>query len=190
MVDAAQTVAPSDPLGELLPRLTEQEALVEADRCLYCYDAPCTHACPTHIDIPRSSRRSRPEICRGSAETIFDVESAGRDLRPRLSRAGDCAKAPACWALTTSPSPSDACSATRWTTHGSIAVSNREGRADRQVGRSDWSGPCWALLRRRAGQAGPRGNDFRKAARCPAVFPLTASSLCASRSRLPWKKPG
>ncbi len=40
-------------LAEQLPPLTDHEALVEANRCLYCYDAPCTHACPTHIDIPR-----------------------------------------------------------------------------------------------------------------------------------------
>ena len=39
-------------LDEQLPPLSSHEALVEANRCLYCYDAPCTHACPTHIDVP------------------------------------------------------------------------------------------------------------------------------------------
>src|SRR3954462_15871926 len=45
--------AREEPLAELLPPLTDHQALVEANRCLVCYDAPCTHACPTHIDIPR-----------------------------------------------------------------------------------------------------------------------------------------
>jgi glutamate synthase (NADPH/NADH) small chain len=44
---------------------------VEADRCLYCYDAPCTHACPTHIDIPRFIKKIASHNLRGSAETIY-----------------------------------------------------------------------------------------------------------------------
>jgi dihydropyrimidine dehydrogenase (NAD+) subunit PreT len=45
---------------------------VEADRCLYCYDAPCTHACPTHIDIPALHQEDRAtNNLRGSAATIF-----------------------------------------------------------------------------------------------------------------------
>ena len=43
-------------LAEELPPLTPHEAIIESNRCLYCYDAPCTHACPTHIDIPRFIR--------------------------------------------------------------------------------------------------------------------------------------
>src|ERR1700684_3792796 len=61
----------ADPLGELWPRLTRQEAFVESNRCLYCYDAPCTHACPTHIDIPRFIKKIATNNLRGSAETIF-----------------------------------------------------------------------------------------------------------------------
>src|ERR1700734_3553712 len=67
----------SDPLGELLPPLTEQEALVEANRCLYCYDAPCAHACPTHIDIPGFIKKIASENLTGSARTIFDANLLG-----------------------------------------------------------------------------------------------------------------
>ncbi|MGA2889091.1 MAG: NAD(P)-dependent oxidoreductase [Terracidiphilus sp.] len=58
-------------LAEQLPPLTANAAAVEADRCLYCYDAPCTHACPTHIDIPRFIKNIASQNLRGSAETIF-----------------------------------------------------------------------------------------------------------------------
>src|ERR1700735_2565939 len=58
-------------LAEQLPPLTKHEAAVESDRCLYCYDAPCTHACPTHIDIPRFIKKIASSNLRGSAETIF-----------------------------------------------------------------------------------------------------------------------
>jgi len=58
-------------LAEQLPALTAHAAAVEADRCLYCYDAPCTHACPTHIDIPRFIKKIASHNLRGSAETIF-----------------------------------------------------------------------------------------------------------------------
>jgi glutamate synthase (NADPH/NADH) small chain len=58
-------------LAEQLPPLTRHEAAVEADRCLYCYDAPCTHACPTHIDIPRFIKKIATENLKGSAATIF-----------------------------------------------------------------------------------------------------------------------
>jgi glutamate synthase (NADPH/NADH) small chain len=58
-------------LAEQLPPLTPNAAAVEADRCLYCYDAPCTHACPTHIDIPRFIKKIATQNLRGSAETIF-----------------------------------------------------------------------------------------------------------------------
>jgi dihydropyrimidine dehydrogenase (NAD+) subunit PreT len=58
-------------LAELLPPLTAQAAAVEADRCLYCYDAPCTHACPTHIDIPGFIKKIATGNLRGSAATIY-----------------------------------------------------------------------------------------------------------------------
>jgi dihydropyrimidine dehydrogenase (NAD+) subunit PreT len=58
-------------LAEQFPPLSNHEALVEAHRCLYCYDAPCTHACPTHIDIPRFIGKIATGNMQGSAATIL-----------------------------------------------------------------------------------------------------------------------
>ncbi len=86
-----ESASPTDiarALAEQLPPLTPNAAAVEADRCLYCYDAPCTHACPTHIDIPRFIKKIASENLRGSAETIFASNLLGCDLRARLPSAG------------------------------------------------------------------------------------------------------
>ncbi len=64
-------------LAEQLPPLSAHEAAVEADRCLFCYDAPCTHACPTHIDIPRFIKKIATKNLRGSAETIYTANLLG-----------------------------------------------------------------------------------------------------------------
>lgn len=66
-----------DALAEALPPLSAHEALVEANRCLYCYDAPCTHACPTHIDIPRFIKRIATDNLLGSARTILEANLLG-----------------------------------------------------------------------------------------------------------------
>ncbi|THF71724.1 NAD(P)-dependent oxidoreductase [Deinococcus sp. Arct2-2] len=62
---------------ELLPPMTEHEASVEANRCLYCYDAPCLHACPTHIDIPTFIRKIGTGNLRGSARVILESNFLG-----------------------------------------------------------------------------------------------------------------
>ncbi len=64
-------------LAEALPSLSPHEALVEANRCLFCYDAPCTQACPTHIDIPRFVKKIATENLIGSARTIFESNLLG-----------------------------------------------------------------------------------------------------------------
>src|SRR5207302_6259181 len=64
-------------LDELLPPLTRNEAAIEAARCLMCYDAPCTHACPTHIDIPKFIKKIATENLRGSARAIFESNLLG-----------------------------------------------------------------------------------------------------------------
>jgi dihydropyrimidine dehydrogenase (NAD+) subunit PreT len=62
---------------DLHPALTPQAAVVEASRCLYCYDAPCTVACPTHIDVPKFIRKIATGNLRGSAAAILDANVLG-----------------------------------------------------------------------------------------------------------------
>ncbi len=50
--------------------MTHQQAKAEAERCLYCFDAPCTQACPTHIDIPGFISMIRSNNIRGAAEVV------------------------------------------------------------------------------------------------------------------------
>lgn len=57
--------------SDLHPRLDKHEALVAADRCYFCYDAPCMTACPTAIDIPMFIRQISTGNPLGSAQTIF-----------------------------------------------------------------------------------------------------------------------
>jgi glutamate synthase (NADPH/NADH) small chain len=54
-----------------------QSALIEANRCLYCFDAPCTAACPTHIDVPRFIKKIAHGNLLGSALTILDANILG-----------------------------------------------------------------------------------------------------------------
>ncbi len=63
--------------GELKPALTAQAAVIEADRCLNCFDAPCTAACPTHIDVPGFIKRIASGNLRGSAMLILDANILG-----------------------------------------------------------------------------------------------------------------
>ena len=68
---------PNSPFQEIFPPMSAQEAAVEANRCLYCYDAPCLHACPTHIDIPTFIRKIATDNLRGSARTILEANFLG-----------------------------------------------------------------------------------------------------------------
>ncbi|WP_090832014.1 MULTISPECIES: NAD(P)-dependent oxidoreductase [unclassified Bacillus (in: firmicutes)] len=56
---------------EVDPGLTNREAMEEANRCLYCYDAPCITACPTSIDIPSFIKKIASGNLKGSAKTIM-----------------------------------------------------------------------------------------------------------------------
>lgn len=57
---------------ELIPAFTKNAAVAEANRCLYCYDSPCTKACPTHIDIPTFIKKISTGNLKGSAKTIYE----------------------------------------------------------------------------------------------------------------------
>jgi glutamate synthase (NADPH/NADH) small chain len=63
--------------SELKPPLTSQAAVIEADRCLNCFDAPCTAACPTHIDVPGFIKRIASGNLRGSGLRILDANILG-----------------------------------------------------------------------------------------------------------------
>ena len=59
------------------PRLTQAQAVLEAERCLYCYDAPCATACPTSIDVPSFIKRIADGNLRGSARAILEANPLG-----------------------------------------------------------------------------------------------------------------
>src|ERR1700727_3045472 len=63
--------------GDLHPPFDRQAAMPEANRCLYCFDAPCTSACPTHIDVPRFIKKIASGTLAGSARTILDANILG-----------------------------------------------------------------------------------------------------------------
>jgi glutamate synthase (NADPH/NADH) small chain len=62
---------------DIAPALNEAEAVLESNRCLYCYDAPCTRACPTHIDVPSFIKKIASGNLLGSARVIFDANPIG-----------------------------------------------------------------------------------------------------------------
>src|ERR1700751_1042477 len=64
-------------MAELAPAYTQQEATVEAARCLFCFDAPCIMACPTGIDIPSFIRKISTGNPVGSARTILSANILG-----------------------------------------------------------------------------------------------------------------
>src|SRR5580658_8135833 len=69
--------------ADVPPPLSLDEARTEATRCLYCFDAPCTRACPTQIDVPRFIRQILHHDDLGAARTILDANIFG----------GSCARA-------------------------------------------------------------------------------------------------
>ncbi|MFC2085593.1 NAD(P)-dependent oxidoreductase [Bacteroidota bacterium] len=73
----------SENFADLHPPYSRDEAITEATRCLYCYDAPCIRACPTHIDVPRFIRQILHDNVAGAGETIFESNIFG----------GSCARA-------------------------------------------------------------------------------------------------
>ena len=83
-----------DVFQDFKPAYTELQATTEANRCLYCEDAPCIKACPTSIDIPTFIRKIATGNVRGSAKTIFDSNilgmSCARVCPVEVLCVGDC----------------------------------------------------------------------------------------------------
>ncbi len=90
--------APGDRLESRLPEskpaYTPAEARAEAERCLYCHDAPCIKACPTSIDIPRFIQQIATGDVTGSARTILEANilgsSCARVCPVEVLCVGDC----------------------------------------------------------------------------------------------------
>ena len=59
------------------PFETRDAALVEANRCLFCYDAPCMKSCPTSINVPKFIKQITTDNVKGSAHTIFESNILG-----------------------------------------------------------------------------------------------------------------
>ena len=83
MADGNPKLAPLSPdrteaaFSDYKVAYSQGQAIAEANRCLYCSDAPCTIACPTHIDIPQFIRKIGSGNDRGSAKTILDANILG-----------------------------------------------------------------------------------------------------------------
>jgi dihydropyrimidine dehydrogenase (NAD+) subunit PreT len=81
-------------LHDKKPLYTQAEAKAEAERCLYCVDAPCIKACPTEIDIPTFIKKIASGNVRGSARTIFEQNllgySCARVCPVEVLCVGDC----------------------------------------------------------------------------------------------------
>ena len=63
--------------ADIAPPLTNDAALLEANKCLFCHDAPCTIACPTHIDVPAFIKKIATGNLRGSARVILEANPFG-----------------------------------------------------------------------------------------------------------------
>jgi dihydropyrimidine dehydrogenase (NAD+) subunit PreT len=81
-------------MDDLKPAYTPAQAVAEANRCIYCHDAPCVNACPTHINIPEFIRKIATNNVTGSAKTILTANilgfSCARVCPVEVLCVGDC----------------------------------------------------------------------------------------------------
>src|SRR5262245_10694087 len=64
-------------MAEIAPPYSSQEAIIEANRCLFCFDAPCIQACPTGIDIPSFIKKIANGNLTGAARAILSANILG-----------------------------------------------------------------------------------------------------------------
>src|ERR1700676_3910585 len=80
--------------SDITPPFNPRQAAIEAARCLYCFDAPCTLACPTSIDVPGFIKRIMTGNVRGAARVILEAnilgESCGRVCPTEVLCEGAC----------------------------------------------------------------------------------------------------
>src|ERR1700681_1629665 len=80
--------------ADITPPMNSRQAAIEASRCLYCFDAPCTIACPTRIDVPGFIKRIMTGNVRGAARVILEAnilgESCGRVCPTEVLCEGAC----------------------------------------------------------------------------------------------------
>lgn len=89
-------VALADNYADIAPPLDRQTALIAAQRCHFCFDAPCIAACPTGIDIPQFIRGIATDNLRGAAEEILGANILGgmcaRVCPTEILCEGDCVR--------------------------------------------------------------------------------------------------
>jgi len=80
--------------ADITPPMNPRQAAIEAARCLYCFDAPCTMACPTRIDVPGFIKRIVTGNVKGAARVILEAnilgESCGRVCPTEVLCEGAC----------------------------------------------------------------------------------------------------
>ncbi len=80
--------------ADITPRMNARQAALESARCLYCFDAPCTIACPTKIDVPGFIKRIMTNNLRGAARVILEAnilgETCGRVCPTEVLCEGAC----------------------------------------------------------------------------------------------------
>ncbi len=81
LFQVAQKLSPEqyeENFADINPRFTPHQALIEASRCLYCFDAPCIQACPTAINVPSFIKKIATGNLKGSARVILSANILGQ----------------------------------------------------------------------------------------------------------------